>query len=145
MPAISSCQSPRSSTCSPHKGGTMHLLLSHSCSGFATEPGIIIVVRVRFDLHVSGSPIGGLAQAVDGFLVPNGPLRFLETVDGFYAVLLRRLPCEPPSSSRMPSYRDIGRISSGAPLPRGHGKEHPEADPLIVGARARRSAIDPRR
>jgi hypothetical protein len=40
MPAVSSCRSPSSFTCSPHKGGTVHLLLSRPCSGFATEPHI---------------------------------------------------------------------------------------------------------
>jgi transposase, IS6 family len=38
MPAGSSCRSRSSFTCSPHKGGTIHLLLSRPCSGFATEP-----------------------------------------------------------------------------------------------------------
>ena len=38
MPAGSNCRSPNSFTCSPHEGGTMHLLLSRPYSGFATEP-----------------------------------------------------------------------------------------------------------
>jgi hypothetical protein len=38
MPAGSSCRSLISFTFSPHEGGTVHMLLSRPCSGFATEP-----------------------------------------------------------------------------------------------------------
>jgi hypothetical protein len=38
MPAVSSCRSPNSLTCSPRERVTKLLLLSHPCFGFATEP-----------------------------------------------------------------------------------------------------------
>jgi hypothetical protein len=38
MPAGSSCRLLSSFTCSPHEGGKMHLLLSHSRCRVATEP-----------------------------------------------------------------------------------------------------------
>jgi hypothetical protein len=41
MPAVSSCRSPNSLTCSPHARVTKLLLLSHPCFGFATEPLVL--------------------------------------------------------------------------------------------------------
>src|SRR5690349_17652199 len=38
MPAGSSCRSLSSFTCLPHRGSTLHLLLSRPCSRVATEP-----------------------------------------------------------------------------------------------------------
>jgi hypothetical protein len=42
MPAVSSCRSPNSLTCSPRERVTKLLLLSHPCFGFATEPDMAL-------------------------------------------------------------------------------------------------------
>ena len=51
MPAGSSCRSRSSFTCSPRKGSTMHLPLSRSCSGFATEPTLVRVEGHRWAIE----------------------------------------------------------------------------------------------
>ncbi len=47
MPAGGSRHSLSSSICSPHEIITQHMLLSHPCFGFATEPHRAIKCRVR--------------------------------------------------------------------------------------------------
>jgi DNA replication protein DnaC len=52
MPAVSSCRSPSSFTCSSHDGGTVRLLLSRPCSGFATKPARMLKALARVDLLI---------------------------------------------------------------------------------------------
>jgi hypothetical protein len=59
MPAVSSCRSPNSLTCSPRERVTKLLLLSHPCFGFATEPAGEVNAKygsdpgVKFYTHLS--------------------------------------------------------------------------------------------
>ena len=54
MSAVSSCRSRSGFTCSPHKGSTVHLLLSRPCSGFATEPVRALVTDVEMPGSLDG-------------------------------------------------------------------------------------------
>jgi hypothetical protein len=52
MPAVSSCRSPNSLTCSPRERVTKLLLLSHPCFGFATEPARELMILLHTALFV---------------------------------------------------------------------------------------------